>query len=116
MGFSRLLGFLIAASCATAHGAWKPPANPDPSKILAEAQADARAGRNADALAKHLWFHNNALKIQSTLYGVRLSFALGSWMDLAMQYPPAMQALTRTRDQAGARLRQAKGTREDFRD
>ena len=74
------------------------------------------AGRYADALAKHLWFHHNALGIERSFYGVRLSFALGYWMDLARQYPPALDALKATRDEAVARIRSGNASRDDFHD
>ncbi|MEI9962222.1 MAG: hypothetical protein WDM76_14140 [Limisphaerales bacterium] len=41
---------------------WRPPQNPDPNKILKEAESDTAAGRYTDALAKHVWYHENALK------------------------------------------------------
>jgi hypothetical protein len=106
----------LGGAPAVCSGAWTPPERPDPSAILNEAQADARAKRHADALAKHLWFHHNALKYQPSLYGVRLSFALGSWLDLGKQYPPALQALKEVRDRTGARLRDGKSSRGDFHD
>jgi len=79
---------------------WKAPAHPDPHQILSEAQEDTRQGRYSVALAKHLWFHREALKVDQSFYGVRLSFALDYWKDLAQRYPPAMEALVKTRDDA----------------
>lgn len=89
--------------------AWAPPATPDPSTILHEAEADAAAGRYETALAKHLWFHRNALRYESGLSGVRLSFALASWTELADKYPPALAALKAERDRALADFRRALG-------
>jgi hypothetical protein len=83
-----------------AKAAWTPPANPDPQQILTEAQADARAGRYEVALAKHVWFHRNSLKIDPAFYGVRLSFALMYWKELAKVYPPAKAKLIELRDEA----------------
>jgi hypothetical protein len=77
---------------------WTPPENPDAHAILDEAVSDARAGMYEVALAKHLWFHENALSCDSALYGVRLSFALGYWRDLADEHPPAMHKLVETRN------------------
>jgi len=37
------------------------------------------------ALKKHIWFHNYALKIRKSLYGVRLSFALADWIPGVME-------------------------------
>src|SRR5690349_12760080 len=87
--------------------AWTPPANPDPHKILYEAEADAKAGRYEDALAKHAWFHENALKLQPALSGVRLSFALLYWRQLGASYPPALDKLKSIRDKSAERVRNA---------
>jgi hypothetical protein len=85
--------------------AWTPPDDPDPSGILHSAALDTRGGSHARALAKFLWFHHNALRHDPALYGVRLSFALSSWMELASVHPPAKAALVRTRDEAEAAFR-----------
>lgn len=77
---------------------WTPPACPDPSLILREAVDDARNGNYALALVKHSWYYNNALKHEPAQYGVRLSFALGYWHELAMAYPPAMDELRSLRE------------------
>lgn len=100
---------------ASANG-WKPPENPDPHKILREAQADARAQRYEDALAKHVWFHRNALKYRSSLSGVRLSFALSYWCRLGMMYPPALGKLKEIRDEAEEDVTNGRHVRESFRD
>jgi hypothetical protein len=115
---------LLIAACAvllpTAICAqWTPPANPDAHKILNEAQDDTRAGRYANALAKHVWFHENALKYQSSLYGVRLSFALSYWIQLGDAYPPALEKLKGIRDETAKKVRKADRGRkiiEDFHD
>ncbi len=72
---------------------YTPPVNPDPQKILQEAQADTSAGRYKDALAKHVWFQENALKYQPSMVGVRSSFALMYFGELAQKHPPAMEKL-----------------------
>ena len=81
-------------------GPWTPPKNPDPHAILDEASKDVGQGRHAVALAKLLWFHDNALKYDPHLSAVRLSFALSYWSELAKDYPPALEALKKTRDDA----------------
>jgi len=111
-----LVGCLFTLASCAAQAAWTAPEKPDPFAILREAEADAKAKRYDDALAKHLWFHENALKYDGGLYGVRLSFALGSWTELAKQYPPASEALKEVRDRAGARIREGKGHHGDFHD
>jgi hypothetical protein len=88
---------------------WKPPKDPDPRAILNEAREDKEAGRYDMALAKHVWFHRNVLKLDQSYYGVRLSFALSDWADLAEVHPPARAALTRTRDEALADFRAGRG-------
>jgi hypothetical protein len=77
---------------------WKPPKNPDPNTILQEATADTRAKRYKVALAKHVWYFNNALHISPSQFGVRLSFALSYWKELGEAYPPAMATLRSIRD------------------
>jgi len=66
---------------------------------LKMARDAAEAGRYAEALEGYVWFHHNALKENYELRGVRLSFALSYWMDLAGVYPPARQALKEIRDE-----------------
>lgn len=101
---------LLVLSGNLVHAAWTPPPDPDPQAILREAQADATAKRYEDALAKHVWFHENALKLRSSLAGVRLSFALGYWKELGDAYPPALKKLREIRDQAASRVREGKET------
>lgn len=96
----RMLLLVLIFSSRTAVAEWSAPANPDPKVILNEAQADARAGRYEDALAKQIWFHEHALEYREALFGVRLSFALASWHSLADAYPPALDSLKKTRDDA----------------
>jgi len=63
-----------------------------------------------------LWFHNNALRHRPSLGGVRLSFALSYWTDLASVYPPARGAFIRTRDEAEAAFRRDPSSFELFHD
>jgi hypothetical protein len=108
---------LVVSGCAQkVDDEWKPPKNPDPQKILSEAQADARAERYEDALAKHVWFHRNALKHERSLYGVRLSFALSYWHELGKAYPPALVKLKEIRDEATTNVTNGKLVRESFHD
>lgn len=99
-----------------AQAQWTPPANPDPQTILNEAQVDMIAGRYPDALAKHIWFYNNALKIDRSFYGVRLSFALMYWKQLSQVYPPAKAKLLEVRDEAKEKAKKADEGREAFND
>ncbi len=98
------------------HAEWTAPPNPDRQRILDEAESDAAAGRYEDALAKHVWFHQNALKHRPSLYGVRLSFALSAWTNLGAAYPPALAKLKSIRDEAARHVREADSGREAFHD
>lgn len=111
-----LSSLLIAVLSVGAQAGWKPGDNPDPRRILHEAQDDTAAGRYEDALAKHLWFHKNALKLAPDLAGVRLSFALAYWSRLGASYPPALVELRRIRDDLQEHIRNDKKARaEDVR-
>lgn len=86
---------------------WTPPDDPDPSEILHSAVDDTRHGRYIESLEKHLWYHHNAMNNPlSGQGGVRLSFALGYWQELAKVYPPAKEAFVKTRNEAEAAVRQ----------
>jgi hypothetical protein len=115
---SRVSQGAVLLLLATMLGAadWTPPKNPDPDKILTEAQDDTRAGRYADALAKHVWFYENALTYAPAMYGVRLSFALSYWVGLADVYPPALTKLQSVRDAAATRVREERNPRSAFHD
>lgn len=72
--------------------------NSDPEKVLDEARALADVGQYQEALEKHIWFHENALKKGFGWSGVRLSFALADWVRLGKKYPRAREALVAIRD------------------
>lgn len=98
---------------------WVPPENPDPQAIMAEAKADTKAGRYEDALAKQVWYHENAMQIQPALTAVRLSFALMNWLELGEAYPPALERMKQVRDETEKRIRDEEKVRirfEDFHD
>jgi hypothetical protein len=56
------------------------------------------------------------LQHQPALYGVRLSFALGYWIDLAQSFPEARQKLEEIRDKKAAVLAAGGGDRHLFHD
>lgn len=89
---------------------------PDPSAILNEAVDDRNAGRFEDALAKHVWYHENAVKYHPGQSAVRLSFALSYWWRLAQQYPPAMEKLIETRDKTEERFLESGSSFDLFHD
>jgi hypothetical protein len=85
----------------------------DAKKALNDAQRYAKAGEYAKALERHEWFHNNALRIRPSFYGVRLSYALVYWRQLGEKYPPALNSLRAVRD-AGVRDLESGGANEDM--
>ena len=88
----------------------------DPQERLHAALEMANEGRYDEALREFAWFHDHALAEQPSLYGVRLSYALGAWAELGADYPPAREALERVRERDAALLLAGKGTRELFHD
>lgn len=110
-----LLVVLLAVNALSA-AEWTAPENPDPSAILDEAQDDAQAKRYETALAKHVWFHEHALSIEPGLYGVRLSFALSYWQELAEKFPPALDKLIEIRDEAKTQVLEGTDIYKPFHD
>ncbi len=95
---------------------WKPPKNPDPSAIMREAKADTARGNYEVALAKQLWYHNNAVKLKPGQSGVRLSFALSNWLELGEAYPPALEKMRQIRDETENKIRDENRVRVNFED
>jgi len=83
---------------------------------LNAAKISAREGRFAEALSEYICFHEHALEEEPALRGVRLSFALGYWMELAGQYPPARAALQSIRDEKTRLLKDGAEDWELFKD
>ena len=111
-----LVFLLQLDSAAVMAQQWVPPQNPDPVEIRDEAEADIEQGRLDLAAEKYLWYHHNALEYQPSLYGVRLSYALGDWRELAGKYPPALQDMRLVRDRAEESLRTKSGDSYAFHD
>ena len=95
---------------------WQPPEDPNLRVILNEAQEDREAGRYQQSLEKHVWYHENALKIDSAYHGVRLSFALSDWRQLANRYEPALEKMREIRDRAERWVKQNKDDSDAFQD
>lgn len=116
----RLLGAaLLLCAClltACANTQLQPTGQPDPMALLDEAESDMKSKRHAQALEKLLWLHHNTPGYAPAFAGVRLSFALASWYELAQQYPPAMSELKAVRDEAHRKLIAGNGKPEDFHD
>jgi len=88
----------------------------DPGEILNRGRAAALEGRYEHALRDFMWFHKHALKHDRAYYGVRLSFALGYWMELGEVYSPALKALQSFKRQGESALIRGKGNRDLFHD
>jgi tRNA A-37 threonylcarbamoyl transferase component Bud32 len=86
-----------------------PGEKPNPSEILQEAKSLAQEGRYEEALQRQIWYHNHALEIDSAQTGVRLSFALSSWTELARRYPKAKEALVEIRDRGTRAFAEGEG-------
>lgn len=114
LGPALLLCACLATACANTQ--WQPTGQPDPMALLDEAESDMKSKRHAQALEKLLWLHHNAPGYAPAFAGVRLSFALVSWYELAQQYPPAMTELKAVRDEAHRKLIAGNGKPEDFHD
>ncbi len=117
---SRLLSGLMAVAIIItplSAAEWQPEEPVDAKQVLDNARNDRLARRYKEALDKHLWFHDNALQYQPALQGVRLSFALNDWLELAKVYPPALAAMQDQARQAEGRILANDITRfEDFHD
>jgi hypothetical protein len=83
---------------------------------LREASVDAKAKLYETALAKHLWFHENALRLNHAMTGVRLSFALSDWEKLGREYPPALEKLKSIRDSLEERVKKGEDVGSGFHD
>jgi hypothetical protein len=83
---------------------------------LQAARRAADDGRYQEALDGLIWFHHHALEENPSLYGVRLSYALFYWRDLARDYAPALQALQDLREQKAQTLLRGEGDRALFHD
>ena len=93
-----------------------PGEKPDPQKILDDAKSLMAKGDYESALQRHLWYFNHALEYNSGLTGVRLSFALSDWVELARCYPKALQALTEIHDRDTQKLVEGRGYSDLFSD
>lgn len=88
----------------------------DMQQYMRDTEALAKQGEYEKALERTLWFHDNALKHQPSMSGVRLSFALGDWMDLAEKYPAALKAMQKVRDEKTDTLKSGRGNFNLFMD
>jgi hypothetical protein len=88
----------------------------DADQRLHAARKATMDGRHAEALADFLWYHHHALEENPAQYGVRRSFALSYWKELADVYPQALQAMEDERDRCAQALLDGAADIEAFRD
>jgi len=91
-------------------------AKDEAQEALTAAKRLAAEGKFQQALEKHVWFHNHALEVRPSYYGVRLSFALSDWVELGKKYPKALVTLRGIRDEKTARLLAGNANRGLFHD
>jgi tetratricopeptide (TPR) repeat protein len=82
--------------------------------VLNAAQQLTSAGEYEQALKRFVWYFNHALEYDSGQSGVRLSFALSYWSELASKYPKAKRALIRFRDRDLQLFEEGKGDFQKF--
>lgn len=64
------------------------------------AQVLAQQDQYEEALREYLWLYDDGMKRVQSYVGVRSSFLLLEWQQLARKYPPALAALRQHRDTA----------------
>ncbi len=122
---SRVIGKVVsvlwrgsAPPVSNAKEPWSPSTAPagreDVRQISADAKALQELGRYEEALQRHLWLHHHGSEIAPGYFGVRLSFWLSDWVELAQRYPKAKQALIEVRDQKSRELAAGRGHYELF--
>jgi len=89
---------------------------PDMNKYLNDTRMLTIQKKYPEALERFIWFHNHALENDPAMRGVRVSFAISYWKDLADVYPPAMEALKEVRDKKTRQLKDSLGTVDLFKD
>lgn len=85
-------------------------------QYLMDTKEMVKAGKNQEALERHVWFHEHVLEKEPAMSGVRLSFALADWKALANVYPPALTELRATRDRAVSLIKSDGGNPRLFAD
>lgn len=94
-----LLLALVLSIPSVVRAEWTPPAKPSPRVILQEARANVQDGDYADALLQFEWIFDHSLEVQPSFAGVRLSSGLREWLELALEYEPALDSLKERRTQ-----------------
>ena len=81
-------------------------------EALNAARRYAEEGKYEQALEKHVWFHDHALKIRPSYCGVRLSFALLDWVRLGRKFPADLGKLKEVRNAKTLNLRKGEKDKE----
>ncbi|XZE21710.1 hypothetical protein SH449x_001615 [Pirellulaceae bacterium SH449] len=85
-------------SSSSVSAQWTAPENVDPSTVLTEAKDDRIHRRYEDSLQKYIWLYRESHLLNPAFNPVRLSFAIGGWVDLAKVYTPARSELLKARE------------------
>lgn len=72
----------------------------DVNKIVSDAVVDYYNEDYVSAHEKYEWFFENGEKIKPSMRGVRVSFCLRGWVDVANEYPPAMKRIIEIKQDA----------------
>jgi tetratricopeptide (TPR) repeat protein len=91
-------------SVARAKANLKDAGSEDPSKRMQYARALQEKGRFAESLKEYLWCLDEGAKREPAFIGVRLSFLLSDIKRLGAEYPAAIDALKKRRDDAGVQM------------
>ncbi|MFZ6799187.1 hypothetical protein [Undibacterium sp. Di24W] len=83
----------------------------DPGKVLDEAREAACNKDYPIALDRYRWFYDNALRLNESYYGVRLSYCLMEWARLGQEFPPALEALISLKERTLSAFRASKSRR-----
>jgi len=72
----------------------------DFEELPSEAMIDYYKADYASAHVKYEWYFENAEKLKPSLRGVRVSFCLAGWVEVAKKYPPAMKRIIELKENA----------------
>ena len=107
----KLISFLLVLSLTLPLIAGAAVGNKDLTRIIRLAEK----GQYQEALEQHIWFHE-ASRSSAGMAGVRLSYAIEAWVNLAKKYPPAGQALRELRNSYSDTLLRGEGSFDEFLD
>jgi hypothetical protein len=79
----------------------------DPGQVLDNARKAFKEERYVESLENYKWFYDNAIEIDRSYYGVRLSYCLGEWAELGARYPDALSELTNLKERILSNFQQS---------